>query len=207
MALDSTIHRSIIGRYNNLTSCSLSCGNNLKYADILPGFTVLDLGCGSGKTLVEVLNIIGPSGKAIGIDISPEMIREASERLKHYNNINLINDRFDTLSLEDASVDVVISNCAINHVKDKQTVYSEIYRVLKKEGSFVVSDIATKVPLPYQIKGDPEQWADCFGGAITEDEYLDLLNTSSFNNITIFERREYIKRGFDFVSLTFSGHK
>lgn len=207
MALDSAIHNSIISRYNNLTSCSLSCGNNLGYADIRSGSTVLDLGCGSGKTLLEALNIIGPSGKAIGIDISPQMIREASERLKHYNNINLMNDRFDTISLEDASVDVVISNCAINHVTDKQTVYSEIYRVLKNGGSFVVSDIATKVSLPGHIKDDPEQWADCFGGAITEDEYLAILNASSFKNITILERREYIKRGFDFVSLTFSGHK
>lgn len=197
----------ITKRYGDLTTHCLGCGDNLRHANIRPGDTVLDLGCGSGKTLLEVLNLDGFHGYVVGIDLTPHMIKAAQERLCNYKNISLINSSFEQILLDNNSVDVVLSNCAINHAPDKQKVFMEIHRVLKKGGKFVISDIATRYPLPESIKADPVQWANCFGGAITETEYIDMLNKIFSNHITIHTRREYIKSGYDFVSLTVSGEK
>lgn len=94
-----------------------------------------------------------------------------------------------------------MSNCVINHAKDKKAVYDEIFRVLKSGGRFVISDAVTKFPLPLEIKNGPEAWAQCFGGYVTEDEYLDNIRNAGFEKITILKRRDYLKNNYDFTSL------
>lgn len=188
---------------------NLSCGNNLDFLEIKFGDTVLDLGCGRGLETIDAAKLTGGTGKAVGLDITPKMLNVAEENAKNQNvtNIKFISGDIENLPLENESFDAVMSNCVINHARDKSRAYREIHRVLKDNGRFVVSDAVTKYPLPESVKNDPEQWAACFGGAITEEEYLGSIKNAGFNEIDILKRREYIKNGYDFISLTIRAYK
>ena len=113
----------------------------------------------------------------------------------------------EELLFADGSFDAVLSNCAINHARNKRRVFQEIYRVLKPGGRMVISDAATREPLPARIKNDPDQWAACFGGAVTEGEYLEAIRQAGFQPVEVLKRREYVKNGFDFISLTIRARK
>ncbi|WP_010245026.1 methyltransferase domain-containing protein [Acetivibrio cellulolyticus] len=190
-------------------SCNLSCGNNLDFLKISPGENILDLGCGRGNETIQAAIQTGPHGKAIGLDITQEMIDVALSNAEGIgiSNIWFVKGDIENLPFDERIFDAVISNCVINHAKSKIKVYSEIFRVLKTGGRFVISDAVTKYPLPSEIKNDPEAWAQCFGGAVTEIEYLDSITSSGFKNIEILKRREYIKNGYDFISLTIMATK
>jgi len=204
-----SIKSAIKKRYDNETCGSLGCGDTLGFANIKEGETVLDLGCGSGGDVLKAACQVGENGTVIGLDFSEEMLEKARRRISdcQYDNILFVRSDIEEIKIDDDSVDVVISNCVINHAKSKQKVYEEIYRVLKSGGRFVVSDAASVKPLPDEIKNDPEAWAECFGGAITESEYMDMLEHSRFGLTTVLKRREYVKNGYDFVSLTIMGVK
>ena len=153
--------------------------------------------------------LIGQTGLAVGLDITQAMIDEA---LRISDGVGIGNTRFykgdiESLPFEDHFFDAVMSNCVINHAKDKEKVYLEIFRVLKTNGRFVVSDVVTRNPLPDEIKDDPDGWAQCFGGAITEEEYFAKIKNAGFSSIDILKRREYVKNGYDFVSLTIRAYK
>ncbi|MCJ7689346.1 MAG: methyltransferase domain-containing protein [Clostridiaceae bacterium] len=190
-------------------SCNLSCGSNLDFLHIKENETILDLGCGRGEDTIQASLLTGPKGVAHGLDLTEAMVEKAklhAKELKIENIIFTIGD-IEALSYEDEIFNSVMSSCVINHAKSKVQVYKEIYRVLKFGGKFVISDAVTKYPLPKEVKNDPEAWAECFGGSITEEEYLESIKSAGFENIEILKRREYLKNGYDFISLTLLAYK
>lgn len=200
----------IVKRYTTEdVSSNLSCGGNIEYLELKEGEKVLDLGCGRGGETIETAQRIGAQGFVWGLDLTPRMIEFAQGRAQNeqIENVEFLLASMDHIPLEDNSLDAVLSNCAINHVEDKVAVYQEIYRVLKQGGRFVVSDIMTERPLPQEIKEDPEAIADCFGGAITLQEYEDVLNEAGFLKVEVFKERRYIKNGYEMISRTFQGYK
>lgn len=190
-------------------SCNLGCGCNIGYLNIQPGETILDIGCGSGAEAIAAARLTGPAGQAAGLDITPEMIEAARRNAKKagISNVRFVSGDIQDLPFEDGTFDAVISNCVINHAKDKNKVYREIMRVLKSGGRFVVSDAVTQRPLPPEIKNDPEAWAQCFGGAVTQAEYGQSILEAGFEKFEVLSRREYLKSGYDFISLTIKATK
>jgi ubiquinone/menaquinone biosynthesis C-methylase UbiE len=190
-------------------SCNLSCGNNIDFLDIRPGELILDLGCGRGAETIMAAELCGPEGKAIGLDITEAMIEAAKENAKAagYENVEFVSGNIENLPFEANMFDAVMSNCVINHARDKYRVYEEINRVLKAGGRFVISDAVTKTPLPAEVKNDAEAWAQCYGGAVTEQEYFAGIQKAGFGNIEVLKRREYLKNGYDFISLTIKADK
>lgn len=186
------------------SNCNLSCGSSLDYLKINFGESILDLGCGRGNETIQAALLTGSEGKATGLDITKAMIDAARINAEEagVKNAFFIKGDIENLPFDDDAFDAVISNCVINHAKSKEKVYHEIFRVLKDGGRFIISDAVTKVTLPHEIKNDPEAWAQCFGGAITEKEYMDGIIASGFTHIDILNHREYEKNGYDFISLT-----
>jgi arsenite methyltransferase len=203
--------KKIIERYNReSSSCSnLSCGGNLTYLNPLVGENILDMGSGRGTETIEVSKLVAPSGFVTGIDLSDKMVFTALENAHRENisNIDFILCPIEKMPFGNESFDGIISNCVINHAKDKKAVYSEIYRVLKTGGRFVVSDAVTKTLLPQEISDNPDMVAECFGGAIPMKAYLKNIIDAGFTKIEILKKREYIKNGFDFISITLLGYK
>lgn len=205
------MQKTIVKRYTKESAkCSdLSCGSNLGFMDIELGESVLDLGCGRGNETIEAARLAGQNGKAVGLDITPAMILQARAQANHAGipNIDFVHGDIENLPFEDMTFHAVLSNCVINHARSKKAAYKEIHRVLKPGGRFVISDAVTKDPLPDSVKNDPQAWADCFGGAITEMEYLDSIQDAGFEQVKILHRREYVKNGYDFISLTILASK
>jgi len=200
----------IVKRYTGEDENSnLSCGGNIAYLKLTAGERMLDLGCGRGNETIQAAAIIGAGGFAWGLDLTPRMIELAQERAQAegLENIGFVLGSMEEIPLPDSSLDAVISNCAINHVRDKTKVYQEIFRVLRPGGRFVVSDIMTEQALPENIRNDPEAIAACFGGAITVAEYEAALSDAGFKSIQVFKERRYLKKGYDMISRTFQGEK
>ncbi len=190
-------------------SCSLGCGNAMGALNIKAGEHVLDLGCGRGEETIEAARLTGPRGKATGLDLTEGMIAKAREHAAMENAANtaFVQGDIEALPFEACVFDGVMSNCVINHARDKKRAFSEIHRVLRPRGRFVVSDAVSKIPLPQEVKNDPEAWAQCFGGAVTEEEYLGAIGSAGFREIEVLNRREYLKNGYDFISLTIKAVK
>jgi arsenite methyltransferase len=173
----------------------LSCGNPTATANLREGETVVDLGCGGGLDVFLAAAKVGPTGRAIGIDMTPEMIELARRNATHGNNgrpftnVEFHLATIDELPLPDNSVDCVISNCVINLAKDKTAVFREIARVLKSGGRLAVSDIALKQPLPREVSEDVLAYVGCIGGAILIDEYKRGLQEAGFSNVEVIDSR------------------
>lgn len=200
----------IVKRYTEEdNSANLSCGGNIPYLELQKGEHILDLGCGRGGETIEAARQVGPSGQAWGLDLTPRMIELAEARVQEegLQNVTFFMGSMDQIPLADESLDAVISNCAINHVQDKAAVYREIHRILKTGGRFVVSDIMTEAPLPREIREDPAAIAECFGGAITIQEYEAALHQADFPRVLVLKERRYQKNGYDMISRTFRGIK
>jgi arsenite methyltransferase len=169
----------------------LSCGNPTAIASLKEGETVVDLGSGGGLDLFLALPKIGTTGRAIGIDMTPEMIelarRNASKLPGGASNIEFHQATIDKLPLPDSTVDCVISNCVINLAPDKQAVFREIARVLKQGGRLAVSDIVLKQQLPDEISKNLLAYVGCIAGAITIDEYRNGLMEAGFSNVEIVD--------------------
>jgi len=211
MINENQLHEKITDRYTgeSTQSCSLSCGSTLDELEVKQGEVILDLGCGRGEDTIGAARLAGPKGKAIGLDLTEAMIKQATDGAmgEKIRNITFIQGDIENLPFEENGFDGVMSNCVINHARDKEKVYREIQRVLKPGGRFVISDAATKYPLPSEVKKDPEAWAQCYGGAVTEEEYLESILTAGFHKVEVLNRREYIKNGYDFISLTIKAVK
>ncbi|MEP0813909.1 MAG: arsenite methyltransferase [bacterium] len=175
----------------------LSCGDPLSFGHIRPGDVVLDLGCGAGKDVFIAAEIAGPDGRAIGVDMTPEMLELARENAKKLesrtglSNVEFREAYIESLPVEDGSVDVVISNCVINLSPDKPQVFREIFRVLKPGGKMVVSDIVLNRPLPMSIASDLDAYAACIAGALMREEYLQAIQDSGLSEIEIASDRLY----------------
>lgn len=173
----------------------LSCGNPTAFASLKPGEVVVDLGCGGGLDVLLAAGKVGPAGKAIGIDMTPEMIelarrnaaRSADGQLA--TNIEFHLATIDKLPLPDGSVDCVISNCVINLAPDKRVVFREIARVLKPGGRLAVSDIALKKPLPPEIAADVMAYVGCIAGAILIDDYEAGLREAGFAHVQLVDSK------------------
>ena len=167
----------------------LSCGNPTAFASLKPGEVVVDLGCGGGLDVFLAADKVGPTGKAIGIDMTDEMIalaqKNAAQSARH--NVEFHLATIDNLPLPDASVDCVISNCVINLAADKRAVFLEMARVLKPGGRVAVSDIALKKPLPAEIKNDLMAYVGCIAGAIPIEDYRAGLLEAGFSEVDVVD--------------------
>lgn len=171
----------------------LSCGNPIAFAGLREGEVVVDLGSGGGLDVFLASAKVGPTGKAIGIDMTPEMIDLARRNMlregasDRYGNVEFHLATIDKLPVADASVDCVISNCVINLAPDKSAVFREIARVLKPGGRLAVSDILLKQSLPDEIGTDLMAYVGCIAGAISVDEYRAGLKEAGFNSVEIVD--------------------
>ncbi len=165
----------------------LGCGLPTEFAGIKEGDTVVDLGSGAGNDVFVARAIVGDFGKVIGIDMTEEMIDKAKRNNSKlgYNNVEFKLGDIESMPLENSVADVVVSNCVLNLVPDKQKAFSEIYRVLKNGGHFCVSDIVLKGELPANLKKSAEMYAGCVAGAVQQDEYLKIIETNGFKNVEI----------------------
>ncbi len=167
----------------------LSCGNPTAMASLKPGETVVDLGCGGGLDVFLTSQKVGPSGRAIGIDMTPAMIARAQKNAQEggFTNVAFHLATIDHLPLPDASVDVVISNCVINLAPDKPAVFREIARILKPGGRLAVSDIALKQPLPAELAADIMAYVGCIAGALLIPDYQRQLRAAGFAHVQILD--------------------
>lgn len=167
----------------------LSCGNPTAFATLRPGETVVDLGCGGGLDVFLAAKSVGPSGKAIGVDMTPEMLALARRNAEKsgVENVAFHQATIDQLPLSDESVDCVISNCVINLASDKAAVFREIARVLKPGGRLAVSDIALKKDLPPELGNDLMAYVGCIAGAIPIEEYRSGLAAAGFDAVQIID--------------------
>jgi SAM-dependent methyltransferase len=205
------IEGAVGARYAALSCCStsLSCGSALALAAVAVGETVVDLGCGRGQDVIRAAGLAGITGRAIGVDATDEMLERARASVPPFvANATFVKSDLAALDLPASFADVAISNCAINHARDKGAVYREIHRILRPGGRFVVSDVVAEEALPESVRSDPEAWAACYGGAIPEDEYLAAIRAAGFEAVEAIERTEpYEKGGVQVRSLTLKGTK
>ena len=167
----------------------LSCGNPIAFARLRTGETVVDLGCGGGLDVLLAAAKVGPRGKAVGIDMTPEMIDRARRNAAKQGaaNAEFHLAAIDRLPLPDASVDCVISNCVVNLAPDKPAVFREIFRVLKPGGRLAVSDIALKRPLPQELARDVLAYVGCIAGAVLIADYQRDLRTAGFDAVQVLD--------------------
>ena len=167
----------------------LSCGNPTATAHIRPGEVVVDLGSGGGLDVFLASKMVGPEGRAIGIDMTPAMLDRARANAKAggYTNVEFYQSTIDQIPLQDASVDCVISNCVLNLAPDKPAVFREIARVLKPGGRLAVSDIALKRELPEAVAKSVAAYVGCIAGAILIEDYRHGLLAAGFEHVEIVD--------------------
>ena len=174
---------------------SLGCGNPTALADLHEGETVLDLGSGGGIDVLLSARRVGPSGKAIGLDMTDDMLAVslANRERAGATNVEFLKGHIESIPLPANSVDVIISNCVINLSGDKAAVLREAFRVLKPGGRFAVSDVIVRGTLPEPVRQSMALWTGCVAGALEEDEFLRLLRAAGFENPSIEVTRAYTR--------------
>ena len=177
--------------YNPDADLGLGCGLPTQFAHIQPGDTVLDLGSGAGNDAFVARAETGATGKVIGVDFTPTMIKKARENAEklNFHNVEFRQGDIEDLPVSDHSVDVVVSNCVLNLVPNKPKVFGEIMRVLRPGGHFSISDIVLVGDLPDVLRNAAEMYAGCVSGAIQKDDYLDLIQQSGFENMSVQKQK------------------
>lgn len=180
-----------IAGYNPDADLGLGCGLPTEFAHIKPGDTVVDLGSGAGNDCFVARQIAGESGKIIGIDFTEAMIEKARENAEKlgFNNVEFRLGDIEKMPMTANKADVVISNCVLNLVPDKEKAFDEIYRILKPGGHLSVSDVVIEGNLPDGIKQAAEMYAGCVSGAIQLNEYLQIIRYSGFENIVVQKKK------------------
>ena len=175
---------------------SLGCGNPTLLADLMPGQTVLDLGSGGGLDVLLSARRVGPTGKAYGLDMTPEMLALARRNQQEagVTNAEFLEGTIEHIPLPDDSVDVIISNCVINLAADKAPVLAEAFRVLKPGGRFAVSDIVLTRTLPEPALRAMTLWTGCIGGALIDTDYLAGLSAAGFSDARVEPTRFYARQ-------------
>lgn len=173
--------------YNADADLGLGCGLPTQFAKIKKGDVVIDLGSGAGNDAFIARHETGATGKVIGIDFTPAMIERARQNneVRGFNNVEFRQGDIEKMPVTANTADVIVSNCVLNLVPNKNGVMKEIYRVLKPGGHFSISDIVLEGELPQQIKEAAEMYAGCVAGAIQKQAYLDLIEANGFKNITV----------------------
>jgi len=175
---------------------SLGCGNPTALAALAPGETVLDLGSGGGIDVLLSARRVGAEGFVYGLDMTDEMLALAEKNRAEAGaeNVRFLKGHLEAIPLEEATVDVVISNCVINLVADKSNVLAEAFRVLRPGGRFAVSDVVAQGDLPDDLRHDMEAWVGCVAGALAEADYRRLLAEAGFDDVEIEVTRVYDPR-------------
>ncbi len=175
------------------SSMGLGCGNPVALAGLKEGETVLDLGSGGGIDVFLAAKKVGAKGRLIGIDMTEEMVRRATDiASKHgYENVEFRLGEIENLPIDDDSINAVISNCVINLSPDKEGVFREAYRVLKPNGRIMISDIVTEGELPDEVRKSFDAWAGCVAGALEKDQYLETIRRVGFKDIRIVSESTY----------------
>lgn len=171
----------------------LGCGNPVALASMKPGEVVLDLGSGAGFDAFLASKRVGPEGRVIGVDMTPAMLERARGlAAKHgYTNVEFREGDIESLPVEDATVDAVISNCVINLTTDKERAFREAFRVLKPGGGLMVSDLVLIRPLPEAIRNDLDAYAACVAGALLKDDYLAAIQAAGFQGMEVVGESTY----------------
>lgn len=178
---------SALEGYAETADLGLGCGLPTQFAHIQAGDVVIDLGSGAGNDAFVARHETGPTGKVIGIDFSEAMIQKArsnAEKLGHHN-VEFRAGDIEHMPVNDATADVIVSNCVLNLVPNKKAVIEEIYRSLKPGGHFSISDIVLVGELPHALRNDAEMYAGCVAGAIQKADYLGHIEAQGFENITL----------------------
>ena len=199
-------------RYSELAedTCCLSCGSAIDYSKAKPGEVCVDLGSGRGTDVLRLAEEVGEDGFAFGIDVSDGMLKKAEKNAAKLGvtNVKFIKSKLEDIKIQSDTANLVISNCTINHADDKYRVWSEIERILKKSGRFVVSDIYSIGEVSDEYRNDPQAVAECWAGATTKQEYLDTLVKVGFKDIEIIEESAPYEKGkIEVVSFTIAGKK
>lgn len=190
------------------------CGSPVGVAGIKPGETTLDLGSGAGIDVFIAAKKVGPTGGAVGVDMTPQMLaiaREAQQDVASalgYDVVEFREGYLEQIPLESKTVDLVTSNCVINLSPDKARVFAEMWRVLKDHGRIVVADIVADRDVPPHQRQDPRLWGECISGSLTEEEFLAALERAGFYGLQILKKAFWKEvEGFQFFSITVRGFK
>ncbi|NHJ83865.1 MAG: methyltransferase domain-containing protein [Asgard group archaeon] len=189
-----------------LIAPSLGCIYDLPgKAQLKEGDIVVDLGSGSGYDIIRAAKLVGKEGKAIGIDMTPEMVAQAKENIAKLSILNaeIKQGEIENIPLENNFADVVISNCVINLSPNKQEVFNEAYRILKPNGRLVDADKIAEEELPESLRNQPELWCGCISGALTKEGYTQLMEKAGFKeiNIEIFDKSKFNWEGKEYTLL------
>lgn len=197
-------YEEINKRYSELaeSSCCLSCGGAINHAVPRQGEICVDLGSGRGTDVLRMAESVGVDGFVYGIDMSDGMLQKARNTAEHLGvkNAEFIQSPLENIKINDSVADLVISNCTINHADNKQIVWDEIFRILKKGGRFVVSDIYSLNTVPDEYRNDPVAVAECWAGSVTRSEYLGQLKKAGFASVEILEESSPYEKGKVIVS-------
>lgn len=171
----------------------LGCGNPIALASLKEGEVVLDLGSGAGFDCFLAADKVGEKGRVIGVDMTPEMLAKARENARkgEYTNVEFRLGEIENLPVGDNSVDIVISNCVINLVPDKERAFKETYRVLKHGGRIMISDIVLLSEIPDSIRNSVEAYVGCVSGALMKDEYLGCIEAAGFQDIKVIDESSF----------------
>ena len=171
------------------SNLGLGCGNPIAMASLAKGEVVLDLGSGAGFDCFLAAEKVGPRGRVIGVDMTPEMLEKAKENAQKggFSNVEFRLGEIENLPVADGIIDIIISNCVINLAPDKDRVFSESFRVLKPGGRIMVSDIVLTKELPDFIKNNMAAYVGCISGAIIKDNYLNAIKKAGFRDVKIID--------------------
>jgi len=171
----------------------VGCGNPLALASVQEGDTVVDLGSGGGIDCFLASKRVGETGHVIGIDMTPEMLDKARANADKggYTNVEFREGEIESLPIDDATVDVIISNCVINLSPEKETVFAEIFRVLKPGGQFFISDVVLKKALPPAIAKSAEAYTACIGGSVLRADYLAMIDAAGLTDVEIMDESTF----------------
>ena len=178
----------------DITNFSLGCGNPITQANLQPGETVVDLGSGGGLDCFFAARQVGPTGRVIGVDMTPDMLARARANAERVgaHNVEFREGYIEHLPVADGEADVIISNCVINLSPDKLQVFREMYRALRPGGRVAVSDVVVKGgQLPEAIRENVEAWSACVAGALPEEEYASGLKAAGFVDVYVEPKEEY----------------
>ena len=180
--------------YNEEADLGLGCGIPTDFAGLQEGQTVLDLGSGAGNDCFVARSIVGESGFVYGIDFSEEMLQKAESNLQKmgYGNMQFVKGDIEDMPFGENMMDVILSNCVLNLVPDKQKAFREMHRVLKTGGLFCVSDVVVLGELPESLQKDAEMYAGCVSGALQKDEYISAIEKAGFKGIDIHKQKAII---------------
>ncbi|MFN0118527.1 MAG: methyltransferase domain-containing protein [Elusimicrobiota bacterium] len=193
---------------------SYGCGSPVTLAEVKEGEVFLDLGSGGGVDCFIASRKVGKSGRVIGVDMTPDMMQRATANTAKvaknlgYYNVEFRHGFLEDVPVDEKFVDIVTSNCVVNLSNDKKKVFSEIWRILKNGGRFVISDIVAEKPVPIEMQKDKILWGECISGALTEQEFQDFAKEQGFYGLQVLKREFYKEaNGHNFWSVTLRGWK